>query len=230
MSSALCDDIADLRRKIQRMNKANVLFLDETHLKLNTAPTHTLVAPGEKEYVVVEDTSSYAKRYDMIACITSKEVLPPIIYTPDERKAMNVKGINTKMLVTYIQQILAQAVGALDRYPLYLVLDNATCHNKSQILEAFHDNGCQDLVDVLFMPTQAAKRMSPLDNNLFHEWKERVRKQHPITSKNIEQVMSDEWNNIPPQHLLHYYKHCGLTGRGDVYFDCPQPSVHQHKT
>jgi hypothetical protein len=198
-------------------------------LKLNTAPTYTLGAPGEKEYVVVEDTSSYAKRYDMIACITSKEVLPPIIYTPDERKAMSVKGINTKMLITYIQHTLAQAAGALDRYPLYLVLDNASCHNKAQILEAFHDNGCQDLVDVLFMPTQAGKRMSPLDNNLFHEWKERIRNDHPITMKNIEQLMSDEWNNLPPQHLPHYYKHCGLTGRGNVYFDCPQPSVHKHK-
>jgi hypothetical protein len=214
----MCDDIADMRSKIQRLNKANVLFLDETHLKLNAAPTHTLVAPGEKEYVVVEDTSTYAKRFDMIACISSKEVLPPIIYTPKERKTLDVKGINTEMLINFIHNTLAQAAGALDRYPLYLIMDKSTCHNKSQILEAFHDNGCQDLVDVLFMSTQAAKRMSPLDNSLFHEWKERVRNRHPITEKNIEQLMSDEWNNIPPQHLLHHYKHCGLTGRGDVYF------------
>jgi len=198
-------------------------------MRLNEAPTHTLVAPSEKEYIVVEDTSSYAKRYDMIACITNKEVLPPIIYTPGERKTINVKGINTKMLVTYIQHILAQACGVLDRYPLYLILDKATCHSKPQILEAFHDNGCQSLVEILVMPTQAAKRMSPLDNNLFHEWKERVRKRYPITEKNIEQLMSDEWNNIPPQHLLHHYQHCGLTGRGDVYFDCPQPAVHKHE-
>ncbi len=26
--------------------------------------------------------------------------------------------------------------------------------------------------DILFMPTKAAKRMSPLDNALFHIWKE----------------------------------------------------------
>jgi hypothetical protein len=86
VSPELCDDIADLRKKIQRLSKANVLFLDETHLRLNEAPAHTLVAPGESAYVVVEDTTAYAKRYDMIACCTGKEVLPPIIYTPDERK------------------------------------------------------------------------------------------------------------------------------------------------
>jgi hypothetical protein len=225
----LCDSIAELRKKIQRLNKANVLFLDETHMKLNQAPNRTLVCPGESEYVVVQDTSSYAKRFDMIACCTAKEVLPPIIYTPDERKQLNVKGINTKMLVTYVQQILAQACGALDRYPLYLILDNATCHSKPQLLEAFHDNGCQSLVDIWFMPTQAAKRMSPLDNSLFHEWKERVRKRHPITQNNITQLMSDEWNNIAAQHLFHYYQHCGLTGRGNAYFDCPQSTAHKHK-
>jgi hypothetical protein len=228
VSPELCDDIADLRKKIQRLSKANVLFLDETHLRVNEAPTHTLVAPGESAYVVVEDTTAYAKRYDMIACCTGKEVLPPIIYTPDERKELSVKGINTKMLVTYIQQILAQAAGALDRYPLYLVIDKATCHNKSQILEAFHDNGCQELVDIWFMPTQAAKRMSPLDNSLFHEWKECCRQHHPISSHHIEQLMADEWNNTSPANLHHYYQHCGLTSRGDAYFDCPQPAVHKH--
>jgi hypothetical protein len=64
----------------------------------------------------------------------------------------------------YIQDILAQACGALDRYPLYLVLDKSTIHNKEEMLEAFHDNGCQELVDILKMPTQAPKRMSPQDN------------------------------------------------------------------
>jgi hypothetical protein len=229
VSGELCDDIADLRKKIQRTSKGNVLFLDETHVRLSAAPARTLVAPGEKEYVVVEDTSTYARRFDMIACVSGKEVLPPIIYTPDDRKAHNAKGINTDMLITYVQQILAQACGALDRYPLYLMLDKATCHSKAKLLEAFHDHGCQELVDIWFMPTQAAKRMSPLDNSLFHEWKERVRSRHPITESNITQLMSDEWNNLPPQHIFHYYKHCGLTGQGKAYFDCPNPSVHKHK-
>src|SRR6202040_2223514 len=213
VSSSYCDSVADLRRKIQKIGKNRLLFLDETAIRLNEAPTRTLVYPGESEYVVVEDTTSYAQRYDMIACCTGKEVLPPIIYTPDERKDINVKGINTKMLIKYIQNILAQACGALDRYPLYLILDKATCHSKSKILEAFHDNGCQSLVDIWYMPTQAAKCMSPLDHSLFHDWKERVRKRHPITANNITQLMSDEWNNVTVEHLSHYYQHCGLTGR-----------------
>ena len=228
VSVSYCDSIADLRKGIQRIDKKNILFLDETAMRLNEAPTRTLVYPGESEYVVVEDTTVYAKRYDMIACCTGNEVLPPIIFSPDERKQINVKGINTKMLVKYIQDILAQACGALDRYPLYLVLDKATCHSKDKILEVFHDNGCQSLVDIWYMPTQAAKRMSPLDNSIFHDWKERVRKRYPITQDNILQLMADEWNNQPTSNIFSHYRHCGLTGRANLYFDCPQPATHKH--
>src|SRR6185437_14292633 len=111
-----------MRKKIQRISKSNILFLDETHLRVNACPNYTLVAPGEHPYVIVDDTTQYAKRYDMIACCTSKEVFPSIIYSPTERKDSGVKGINTKMLITYIQKTLAPAAGALDRYPLYCLL------------------------------------------------------------------------------------------------------------
>ena len=79
------------------------------------------------------------------------------------------------------------------------------------------------------MPTHAAKRMSPQDNALFHEWKERVRKHAPLTKQSITQIMADEWNNLPIRHLAAYYKHCGLTSLKDVNFDGPQPFAHKHK-
>jgi hypothetical protein len=45
-----------------------------------------IVLPGEKEYVEVTDNSSYARRYDMIACCNGDQVLPPIIFTPEDRQ------------------------------------------------------------------------------------------------------------------------------------------------
>jgi hypothetical protein len=68
------------------------------------------------------------------------ELFPSTIFSPDERAALGVRGITQKMFIKYIQDILAQACGALDRYPLYLVLDKASIHNEQKILEAFHDN------------------------------------------------------------------------------------------
>ena len=49
------------------------------------------------------------------------------------------------MLLDYIRNFLAQAAGALDVYPLYMVVDRASIHNAEKILEVFHDWGCQEL-------------------------------------------------------------------------------------
>jgi hypothetical protein len=216
-----------MRRKIQKISKKRVLFLDETALKLNEALTTTLVVPGEKQYVIAEDTTSYARRYDMIACCNGEQVFPPMIFTPQERTDAGVKGINKKMLIKYIQSILAQAIGGIDEYPIIMVLDKAQIH-KGELLQEFHDMGCQDVKEVCLMPTQAVKRMSPLDNALFHDWKERIRKRGPINHHNIQQLMADEWNNTTPQQLQSYYRHCRLTRHQNPYDDCPEPNEHAH--
>ena len=58
-----------MRRWAQRISNDRLVFLDETAMKVNQAPSTTLVMPGESEYVVVEDDTSYAARYDMIGVV-----------------------------------------------------------------------------------------------------------------------------------------------------------------
>ena len=82
-----------------------------------------------------------------------------------------------------------------------VTVDKASIH-RHDILQVFHDRGCQDLREVLFMPTKSPKRISPLDNALFHIWKEHVRKHAPLTEDNVVQIMSNEWNNISPRYIL----------------------------
>lgn len=159
--------------------------MDETSFRLNAVRPRTLVAPGEQRYVVVEETSSYAARYDMIACCTGERVLPPMIFTPKDRERLGVKGIRKEMVLTYIYQIMGQAVGALDLFPQTLVVDGSTAHNTGEMLQAFHDAGCQDIQTIYTMPTNSAKRLSPLDNDLFHDWKEECRKRGHIKENNI---------------------------------------------
>ncbi|MDZ4284274.1 MAG: hypothetical protein U1A28_00420 [Patescibacteria group bacterium] len=227
MAEEACEEIARMRRKIQKISKERVLFLDETAVRLSEAPSSTLVARGEKSFVLATDTSSYAKRFDMIACCNGSQVFPPMIFTPIDRSDAGVRGINKKMLIKYIQEILAQQVGALNKYPIYLVMDRASIHSR-ELVQEFHDMGCEELKEVLLMPTNAAKRMSPLDNALFHDWKEAVRKHGQMTLSNIEQVMADEWNRISGNKIKAHYKHCALTDGQDVYKDCPQPASHAH--
>jgi len=52
MSPDLFDWIADMRRKLQKIASARVLFLDETALRLSAAPTHAIVLPGEQHNVL----------------------------------------------------------------------------------------------------------------------------------------------------------------------------------
>lgn len=230
VSADLCEQIASVRRKLQRVGKDRILFLDETHLRLNEAPSRTLVLPGQQPVVVATDTSSYATRFDMIACCTGKETLLPKIFTAKERAGAGVKGINQAMLLQFIDDTLAQAVEGLDRYPLLLVLDRAGIHKPDNILQAFHDRSSESISEVLFMPPAAAKRLSPLDNALFHDWKEATRKHGPLTLDNLHQVMADEWNNLSADKIAAHYRHCGLMRGQDVYLDCPDPAAHKHSS
>lgn len=224
VSADMCEQIATVRRKFQRIGTRRILVLDETHRRIGDVTDRTIVLPGEPSTIETSATSHYAPRYDMIACCTSQEVMPPMIYSPKERG----RGVDTEMLLQYIRNLLAQSAGALDRYPLFLLLDKATIHNERKIIETFHDWGCQELVEIIKMPTAAAKRLSPLDNSLFNVFRQRVLHGPPLTRANIKQRMSDAWNSITERDLRPQYRHCGLMRHQNVYFDCPNPAVHRH--
>jgi len=226
VSPALCEDIATLRRKLQRIDKRRLLFLDESHLRLNAAPMDTIVLPGEQPYLIVEDDSAYSARFDMIGVCAGDRVLLPKIFAPKDRKEEAAKGINRRMLLQFVDDTLAQAVEGLDRYPLTLVLDRAGIHkNLDALLQAFHDRSSYSIKEILLMPPKAAKRLSPLDNALFHRWKEECRKHTPVTLRTIARVMSDAWDKMVAGP---HYLHCGLMRSRDPYFDCPCPQEHKH--
>lgn len=226
VSAELCEQIADIRRKIRRIGTRKVIFLDETALRISEAQTHTIVLPGESAFVEASNTSSYAARYDMIAACTSDRVLLPKVFAPNERKNADVRGINGSMLRQFIDDTLAQAVEGLDRYPCVLFLDRAPIHlNTDSLLQTFRDRSSEAIREIQLLPPNAAKRVSPLDNSLFHDWKQECRKASPLTADNIEQVMNDAWEKMQPQP---HYKHCGLTRTKDLYFDCPAPALHRH--
>lgn len=132
------------------------------------------------------------------------------------------------MLLEYIRNLLAQAAGALDTYPLILVVDRATIHNEQKIIDEFHDWGCQELVEVVKMPPAAAKRLSPLDNALFNMWRQRVLDGGPLTKSNIKNRMINAWASLSASDIRKQYRHCGLVRGTDVYFDCPNPAIHNH--
>ena len=107
VSADMCEQIATVRRKFQRIGTRRILVLDETHRRIGDVTDRTIVLPGEPSTIETSATSHYAPRYDMIACCTSKEVMPPMIYSPKERG----RGVDTEMLLQYIRNLLAQSAG-----------------------------------------------------------------------------------------------------------------------
>jgi hypothetical protein len=161
----------------------------------------------------------------MIACCSGTTVLPPIIYSPSERG----KGINQHLLLSYMRDLLAQAAGSLNVYPLLLLLDRSSIHVEANIMEEFHHWGCQELTQVIKIPPASAKRLSPLDNSLFNLWRHRVLESGPLTRTNIKKKMIAAWESITTEDLQQQYRHCGLMRHQDPYFDCPLPNIHKHK-
>ena len=58
VNSETCDAIAGIRKKIQRISKNKILFMDEVSVKLNEQQNYTIVLSGEKSYVIATDTTS----------------------------------------------------------------------------------------------------------------------------------------------------------------------------
>lgn len=146
------------------------------------------------------------------------------------RARLKVNGITGEMLIRYIDSVLAQSIAALDRYPMYLILDNSNVHNKQKMIDAFRDRGCQNLKDIVFMPADGAKRLDPLDNGIFGVWKQRCRNHNNISQIDMKHIMSLEWNKIDSHLLRGCYNHCLYARNADVYEDCPQPTVHHHQS
>lgn len=224
VSADLCEQIAQVRRKVQRIGVGHIVFLDETLKREGDVDSYSIFLPQQPPLIETSATTRYAARYDMIAACTGKEVLMPSIYAPTERGA----GITTAVLLRFIDSLLAQQLRALDRYPLLLLLDRASIHNEEKIMETLRDRGCGEVTEIIKLPPASAKRVSPLDNALFNLWRQRTLQCGPLTRGNIKQRMSDAWNSFTSTELLAQYRHCGLLRRQDVYFDCPDPAAHRH--
>lgn len=226
VTSDFCDQIAKLRRKFRRIGAKHLLFGDETGRREGEIANHTIVLPGYKPFIKSSNVTSYAPRYDMIAVTAFDRVLLPTIFSPQDRLNESSKGINGRMFIKFIDDVLAQAVEGLERYPLTLILDRATIHkNIENIHQAFKDRGCFAIKEILLLPPLTAKRLSPLDNTMFAEWKKECFERGPLTTNTVKRVMNDAWSHLDPRP---YYRHCGITGKKDVYFDCPDPLNHKH--
>lgn len=154
-------------------------------------PRRTLVAPGYQPYILVDKPSAYAERYDFIDAVNGSQPIACTALTPTERQRRNIKGVRKFVVNEWIRNELALAIGRLGLTSVYVICDNSRTHQRLAMLEAFKAGRCGEVVDVLFMPTASAKYLSPLDNPLWHSFKDTLRQQHPFQANDIPETLSN---------------------------------------
>lgn len=85
------------------------------------------------------------------------------------------------------------------------------------MLNSMKDGMCGCVKDVWLIPTGGAKHISPLDNALWHSWKDCVREKAADTHEDLVKAIKKCWHTINAQQLSAYYHHCALFAGQDSY-------------
>jgi len=73
------------------------------------------------------------------------------------------------------------------------------------------------------MPTASGKYIAPLDNPIWHTYKEIIRSQHPITTTNLPSLLSQIFLLLSKQQIKNAYRKCAIVRGANVFYD--QPSM-----
>lgn len=225
--SMLLDDndfwnsIIQFRKNLQRIDKNRLIFIDEIAMYSTMVPNKTLVAPGAQPLIRVTKPSSYAKRYDFIGAVNGSQPIACMTLTPEDRKSRQIKGIRQMVINQWITDTLAPAINQLHIDNVYLICDKSNAHNDEGMMHALRAGKCRSVKKFLYMPTASAKYLSPLDNPLWHNFKEVIRAEHPLSTTDIPSVFSETFYSLSKKMIKNAYRKCGLMPGTDEYYDRP---------
>ena len=135
----------------------------------------TLVAPGQQPFILVKEPSAYGKRYDFIGAVNGSQAIACKALTPEDRSSRHIKSIRQEVINQWITDTLARAINRLSMNNIYLICDKSRTHNQVDMMQALHAGECYSVIKILYLPTGAAKYLSPLDNPIWHSFREVIR-------------------------------------------------------
>jgi len=91
------------------------------------------------------------------------------------------------------------------------------------MMQAFETGKCKSVIDVCYMPTASAKYISPLDNPIWHSFKEAIRKQYPVTTANLSSLLSQTFLSLSKRESKNAYRKCAIVRGVNIFYD--QPSM-----
>lgn len=207
------ETVVKFRKKCAKVAKRKLVFIDATGMRAEPRPKRGLAAPGKAARVKASRAESYEPRVDFVGAIGIKGPLAAMAMTSSDRKEENIKGIRKPQMKRFLRDELAPNL--VDN--AIVVLDKGLNFKVDEVKDALAEGGADDVEDVWILPTGTAKHVSPLDNCLWHELKEKVRKKSPGDEDETAKVMEDLFMKLSGKQVERHFHHCALTSRSDPY-------------
>lgn len=212
-------EVISFRKKAKRFGAKNLVFMDQSAVRMGDPPSRSIVPPGCAAVVIAPTNALFPDRIDIMGACAIDRTLALQIMTPAQRKQRGIKGWRKVQVLDFIRKRLAPSMNQLEGERFALCMDKALSIKSQEALETLRAGGCRRAQFAWHIPTGAAKHVSPLDNSLWHEYKQRVRQHRAPDIDTLCRVLRAEWKKQSSENLHAYYRHCGLTRAADPHKD-----------
>jgi len=121
------------------------------------------------------------------------------------------KGIDQEMFLDYISDDLVPSLSNMPRRNYHFITDKASIHNLNEIQEEIKSlDNTNTIKHVLLLPTNTAKYVSPLDNSLWHLWKDRLRHGDSRPEEGLDAFLVRTWEGMETEAIHSMYRKCRL--------------------
>jgi hypothetical protein len=196
-------------------------------LRSEPRPLTGLAPSGETPKTTAEKAEKYEPRVDIMGAISYYAPLAVETKTSKQRRAtpnprkgkIGVKGYTKDMVKNFLKDKLAPKIKDMKVKEVIVCMDKGLSFKEKEAKEQLLLGGAQNVRHVWILPTNTAKYVSPLDNNLWHSLKQRVRARKPRTELGTAKIIKEEFMGISQKDIQNYFRNCRLTQRSDPSSD-----------
>ncbi len=87
------------------------------------------------------------------------------------------------------------------------------------MIQALKAGKCKSVLDVCYIPTASAKYIPPLDNPIWHSYKEVIRNQYLVTTANLPSLLSRTFLLLSKREIKNEYRKWAIVHEADVFYD-----------
>lgn len=185
-------------------------------MKAEPRPKKGLAAPGQEARVKASKPESYEPRIDFVGAVSAEGPVASMTMTSSDRKEEKIKGIRKPQMKRFLRDELGPKLAEDNLDDAIIVLDKGLNMKRAEVKQELEAGGAE-IEDVWILPTGTAKHISPLDNCIWHDLKESVRKRSPDDEEETAEVMKEVFMNLTKKQVRRHFDHCALTSSADPY-------------